>query len=554
MKYIAEVRLKGSTFVIIRQTLRELSGQHGCHCQATISNAIIRAVENKLRKMPLEPHNNNAMHVSSRSFLLEGQGSIEISSTPTEAQASIVRSLIKVVLHQIGTSGRYNLTEGQENLLVSLCVESLQIEPVAQKMSFQQACKSTAKEVLNVFESPDSSIMKAGEKSSLLTRKTFFINCYCCLEDYAAKPDFSNISEEFDKIDIQDVEDCADDDETLVAAHPLLSGISISQDTLAQSKIHLLPSSDYEGLWESLQFDDNIKQRLFSYATISLKLSRFSQQRVSQALVSNNKILLVHGPPGTGKTTVCKALCQKLAIRFNNQSHKVFQSDDYQAIMIELSCSRIFSRWFGESAKNLDKIFQDVENLLTNVSNKDRFVCLLMDEVETLASSRSSLMNKNETTDGIRVVNTLLTKLDSLKKYHNLLILATSNLVSSLDEAFLDRADGVFYAGNPSENGTSMILSSTISELIKTGVISCKEGISILEDTDVQESVRHIARRCVDAGVSGRTLRKLPLISLSEQLSSLPVTIRDFMLALAFTVKQKAHQTQDSISGRRTDA
>ncbi|SCU84863.1 LADA_0D04280g1_1 [Lachancea dasiensis] len=541
MRYLTDVRLKGSTFLIIQQTLQEAESQGSSDCQGIMSNAIRRAVENKVRKMRLELDERSAgsISVSSRSFLMEGQGSIEISKSPTEAQVSIVRSLVKVILHQITSFGSYNLLEGQENLLVSLCVEKLYIEPLAREPTVGGGDTCTAKEIANVFEASAKGGSTRETAPGASIRNRFTTNCYCCVEDYAPVETATNITEEFDKIDIQEEGKSGQDEETLIAVHPLLSGVPLSSETLAQSHISLLPSSQYEGLWESLQFDENIKQRLFSYATISLKLSQFSQQKVSQALVSSNKILLVHGPPGTGKTTVCKALCQKLAIRYQRKTRKVFQQSGYNALMIELSCSRIFSRWFGESAKNLDKIFQDIENLLNDECNNKRFICLLMDEVETLASSRSSLISKNETTDGIRVVNTLLTRLDSLKKYDNFLIMATSNLLTSLDEAFLDRADGVFYLGNPSEHGTRMILASTISELLQTGVISCQNSRNLLYTDDIQNSIGYIAQQCVLADISGRTLRKLPLVCLSEHLYSLPVTLREFMLALAMTVKQK---------------
>lgn len=66
---------------------------------------------------------------------------------------------------------------------------------------------------------------------------------------------------------------------------------------------------------------------------------------------------------------------------------------------------------------------------------------LPLDEVESLTAARKSALSGNEPSDAIRVVNALLTQIDHLRDYSNVLILTTSNITEAIDLAFVDRAD-----------------------------------------------------------------------------------------------------------------
>lgn len=139
-----------------------------------------------------------------------------------------------------------------------------------------------------------------------------------------------------------------------------------------------------------------------------------------------------------GKTSLLKALAHKLSIVLSER----FENGQ----LLEINSHSLFSKWFSESGKLVSKIFT---RLREEIEKKESFVCILIDEVESLAAARKSAMNGNEPGDAVRVVNALLTQIDQLKQHKNCLILCTSNLTGAIDLAFVDRADIKQYIGFP---------------------------------------------------------------------------------------------------------
>ncbi|TDL29268.1 AAA-domain-containing protein [Rickenella mellea] len=292
-----------------------------------------------------------------------------------------------------------------------------------------------------------------------------------------------------------------------------------------------LPSRELEGLWESLIYEDDVKSRLLNYiyATVG-----FSDAGVDHNLVSWNRVVLLHGPPGTGKTSLCRALAQKLSIRLGERYP--------HTRLLEINSHSLFSRWFSESGKLVQNLFSSVGDM---IEDEEDFVVLLIDEVESLTAARAGAMAGTEPSDALRVVNALLTQLDKLKHKKNVLVLSTSNLAKAIDSAFVDRADIVQYIDVPPREAIYEIFRSCLMELVIKGIVSpvdvpTTEQASIFFKTsahnysdviDTPESLtmaglavddrsrsRQVGERLFALstkckGMSGRALRRLPVLA-----------------------------------------
>jgi len=117
-----------------------------------------------------------------------------------------------------------------------------------------------------------------------------------------------------------------------------------------------------------------------------------------------------------------------------------------------------------QSGKLVMKLFEEIKNM---VQNEKALICILVDEIESLAHARKLCINGSEPSDSIRVVNALLTQLDQIKRYPNVLIMTTSNMTEAIDLAFVDRADIKQYLGYPCTEAIYSIYRSCLKELMR---------------------------------------------------------------------------------------
>ena len=130
------------------------------------------------------------------------------------------------------------------------------------------------------------------------------------------------------------------------------------------------------------------------------------------------KTILLYGPPGCGKSLGAKRLAWNTGLP-----------------LMKVRFDALISSYFGESASNLRKIF---------VAAKERPCVLLLDECDFIARSR---INTRDIGEASRIVNSLLQLMEDYDAPG--LLVATTNVESSLDSALFRRFDDVFFVPPP---------------------------------------------------------------------------------------------------------
>jgi len=140
--------------------------------------------------------------------------------------------------------------------------------------------------------------------------------------------------------------------------------------------------------------------------------------------------LLFVGPPGTGKTSIARALAHELDLPF-----------------VEVKLSMITSQYLGETAKNVDKAFEVAKRLAPCI--------FFMDEFDFVAKTRAS----DEHAAIKRAVNTLLKSIDEISLIRDdVLLIGATNHPDQLDAAAWRRFDEIVNFPKPDDHMRADIL------------------------------------------------------------------------------------------------
>jgi transitional endoplasmic reticulum ATPase len=144
------------------------------------------------------------------------------------------------------------------------------------------------------------------------------------------------------------------------------------------------------------------------------------------------KGILLHGPPGCGKTLVARAV-----------------ATESEANFISIKGPEIFSKWVGESEKAIREVFRKGRTAAPAI--------IFFDEIDAIVPRRGIGYADSGATE--RVISQLLTELDGIETLENVVVIAATNRPDILDPAILrpGRFDRLIYVPAPDQKTLEQI-------------------------------------------------------------------------------------------------
>lgn len=147
----------------------------------------------------------------------------------------------------------------------------------------------------------------------------------------------------------------------------------------------------------------------------------FTSRRISNEMfrklgMKHVKGLLLYGPPGTGKTLMARKLSKVL----NSVEPKIINGPE------------LFDKFVGETEKKLRNLFDDAIKDNQKFGHDSPLHVIIFDEIDAICKKRGSNAGVSD-----NAVTTLLTMIDGVIQFDNILIIGMTNRKDMIDEAIL---------------------------------------------------------------------------------------------------------------------
>ncbi len=263
-----------------------------------------------------------------------------------------------------------------------------------------------------------------------------------------------------------------------------------------------LPDEGWTQRWDRIIVPAQQKERLLNYALFALTY----RQRLSTIGLPVHGLVVLAGPPGTGKTTLAGGLADRAARELPGSQEMLFVQVDPHVLPSDM---------LGESQRATSRLF---ERTIPDVAKRGKPTIVLLDEVEALAVSRSRASLETNPVDVHRATDAVLSGIDFVAANHpNVLFVATTNYLAGVDAAFLSRADLVEDVGLPDTAATELILRDALAEVGATQPPSAN-GLTALAAECQGLDARRIRKLVLEAIVSRRELALDPAAVTTEDL------------------------------------
>jgi len=179
---------------------------------------------------------------------------------------------------------------------------------------------------------------------------------------------------------------------------------------------------------------------------------------------------LLHGPSGTGKTMLAKAV-----------------ATESEANFVSVRGPELLSKWVGESERGIREIFRRARQSSPCV--------VFFDEIDSIAPIRGGGIDTQVTE---RVVSQLLTELDGMQEMHGVVVLAATNRADMIDPALLrpGRFDKIIQIPLPDLGSRKKILEINCgADMMNT----IKEEFTKKEGESEEKAMKRLKEECENA-------------------------------------------------------